>query len=221
MTSRVTDLTQTRLQDLTDDEIVYCHLGVRTQEATRDFVVSSCLHDVETEMRQSRGTQLTSNYVPLLAAFAILDQIGSCYEDAAKPPHPNKGSAIERALYHFGGLSALSPEVIHLYALRNGLVHDASLTSHDRPKTNWYIFRFDRAMPDAIRLPAIPWNGQASTLDRSTTTKVNPRELTEVVSRALSNLRDLYFDRHHDLVVLKTGEEILHKYLFWRPEPDA
>ncbi len=215
MNSRVRDLSAKRLMDLTDDEIVYCHLGVRPREWTRDHILSSCLDDVETEMRQSRGTQLTSNYVPLLAAFAILDQIGSCYEDRSLAPHPRGGSAIQRALYHFGGLPPLSAEVSHLYALRNGLVHDASLTSHNLQKTAWFIFRFNRTMPEVIRLPATPWDGTANGLVAGTTTWINPRELTELVSTALSRLRDCYFDRRSDLGVLKPGSEILHKYIFW------
>jgi hypothetical protein len=215
MTGKIRDLSATPLSKLSDEEIIYCHLTVRVREWTSDFIVTSCLDDVETEMRQSRGIQLTSNYVPLLAGFALLDQIGSCYEDAAMAPHPTKGSAIERALYYFGGLPAASPEIIHLYALRNGLVHDASLTSHDKPKSNWYIFRFDRTMADIIRLPVSAWDGTAASLGPKTTTIINPRAVTELVSTALERVRNLYFDRRSDLKLLKPATEILHKYLFW------
>lgn len=215
MTNRVRDLSNLRLSQLEKDDIVYCHLSFRSHEMTKDFVVVSSLEAAATEMTQARGTDLTANYAPLLTGFAILDQIGSCYENATMAPHPTGGAAIERALYYFGGMAARSPEVEHLYALRNGLVHDASLTSHDRPKRKWYMFRFNRNMPDVIRLPAQDWDGNAGSLGPDTTTWINPRRLTEIISNAISDLRDLRELNSGALTVLKPKEEILHKYLFW------
>lgn len=219
MTRRVLQLDTTRLEDLDLDQIVYCHIAAPSLVWTSDFIVTSVLDSIDTEMRQARGFDLTSTYVPLLAAFAILDQLGSCYEDASMVPHPPGGSSIERALYYFGGFGARSPEVEHLYALRNGLVHDASLTSHNRGKTKWYIFRLSPSKPDAITLAPKAWNGAAGMLDNQVVTWVNVREFTDLVSIAIDRVKQMYFDRPNDLVKLKSADEILHKYLFWRARP--
>ena len=219
MNQRVKDLSGKHLSLLDQDEIVYCHLSLRQPERTLDFFVTSCLEAIETEMRQSRGTRLTANYVPLLAAFAILDQIGSCYADKRNPVHPSGGSAIHHALYHFAGMDPMSEEVKALYALRNGLVHDASLTSYAKKTGQWYIFRYDHKLACAIKLPATPWDGTASGLGGSPITFINPRLFTDQVSEALSTLKSCYIERRPDLEVLKSGADILHKYLFWQAIP--
>lgn len=216
MVSRVRDLSGKSLAALTQDEIVYCHLSSRQPERTSDHRVTSCLEEVELEMRQARGRRLTSNYAPLLAGFAILDQIGSCYADAAMAQHPQGGGAIHRALYYFLGFAPLSAEVKALYALRNGLVHDASLTSQTNAG-DWYIFRYDPTMQAAIKLAQKPWNGTANDLGPATLTMVNPRFFTDQISTGLSSLRELYINRSADLIILKPGSEIIHKYLFWSP----
>jgi hypothetical protein len=76
--------------------VAYRHL-LQSNTNTKDFTIASSLQFIDKEMRQSRGRDLTARYVPLLAAFAILDQIGGCYSDIAVTPHPNEGGAIHRA----------------------------------------------------------------------------------------------------------------------------
>lgn len=214
MNGKVKDLKNTLLQSLSLDEIVYCHLTEQFHIETKAHIVHSCLHDVETEMRQARGRYLTANYAPLLAAFAILDQIGSCYRDKAMPQHPNQGQSIHRALYYFGRMAPMSDEVRALYAFRNGLVHDASLTSHTRAG-EWYIFRYKPSLPTIIKLAKKPWDGTAANLGPDTLTLLNVRMLTNAVSEALNLVRKCRLDRPADLDVLQTKENIIHKYLFW------
>ncbi len=209
------DLRAKDLQDLDTDDIVSCHLNRAPYTWTRDHVVRSSLDFIDEEMRQSRGKRLTANYAPLLAGFAILDQLGSTYADAAAPTHPQGGGAIHRALHAFCDYPAMGPEVKAFYALRNGLMHDASLTSFDVKAQQWYIFRYDRQMPDAVQLAATPWDGDRMTLGPDTVTMVNPRVFTDQVSAAISRVRDCHLDRRSDLTVLQSGADILHKYLFW------
>jgi len=211
----VRNLEGQELKDLSLDDVVYCHLTTRSPKFTKDYTVHTTLELVEVEMRQSRGFQKTASYAPLLTGFALLDQIGGCYADRAKPPHPNKGSAIEHALYYFMGYPPQGPEVRAIYALRNGLVHEGSLTCKTNSQAH-YIFRYDSTLTSAIQLAATPWDGQAATLGTSTTTLVNPRVLTDDISRAISALRDCFLQRPQDLQILKSREEILHGYLIWQ-----
>ena len=142
-------------------------------EFTKEYAVYTTLQLVEVEMRQSRGLRNTANYAPLLTGFALLDQIGGCYADTAQPPHPNRGSAIEHALYYFMGFNPQGPEVQAIYALRNGMVHEGSLTCKTKSQAH-YIFRYDSSLTSAIQLAPTPWDGEAATLGMSTTTLVNP-----------------------------------------------
>ncbi len=210
------DYSSKKLMDLTDDELVSCHLSVQQPVMTIDYWITSCLEAVEHEMRQSRGIKDTSKYAPLLAGFAILDQIGSCYVDRAKVAHPTKGASIHHALYYFMNYAAMSDEVHALYALRNGLVHDASLTCNTK-SGSYYIFRYDPAMKASIKLAKRPWDGKETSLGGDTVTLVNPRHFTDQISAALTSLRDCYLKRPNDLKVLQPGRDILHKYLFWVP----
>lgn len=211
----VRNLENQDLANLSLDDVVYCHLSTRSPELTKDYKVYTTLELVELEMRQSRARQNTANYAPLLTGFALLDQIGGCYEDNAKPLHPSGGSAIERALYYFMGYSPRGPEVQAIYALRNGMVHEGSLTCKTKSQAH-YIFRYDSSLTSAIKLAPTPWNGQAATLGTRTTTLVNPRVLTDDISIAIDALRDCYFHRRADLKILKTREEIIHNYLIWQ-----
>ena len=216
LSSRVLDLSTKLLRELDEDEMVYCHLSYRGRERSKDNLVISCLDGIETEMRQARGVRVTSKYAPLLAGFAILDQIGSCYADLDKPPHPQAGSAIHRALYYFMGLNAMSAEVKALYALRNGLVHDASLTCKTAAG-DWYIFRYQDTLASSIKLAQRPWNGSIADLSDDTLTLVNPRHFTDQISAALVALRKCHVERPDKLKVLISPEDILLKYLFWHP----
>lgn len=220
MTLRPT-IDKTRLRDLTDEQIAFCHLLGGNRIWTADFVVETGLEYIEIEMRQARGRDLTSRYVPMMAAFAILDQIGTTYRNPALPAAPAKTPAIKKALYYFGGYKLTDPDVEYLYALRNALVHDAALTGHNLKKTVWYIFRFNLEMDDIIRLPASGWDGDPLTLKTDCLTWINPRLFTDSVSALLRQLRQAFEADPSSVAIEVPGHEILQKYLFWTPRPSA
>jgi len=212
------NLKRTKLRDLSLDDTVYCHLSGHI-EVTEDFYLNSTLQLVELEMRQSRSRQMTANYAPLLTAFSILDQIGSCYADCALPAHPAGGSSIHRALYYFGGMPPLGDDVKAIYALRNGLVHDGSLTCETR-SGDWYFFRYDHAMPLAIKQSVVAWDGTAEQVGPNVTTWINPRVFTDLVSTVIHNIRKCFHMRNSDLVVHPGKTDLLHKYILWDGIPD-
>lgn len=214
MTLRST-VQKTKLVDLSDEQIVYCHLLAGHHIKLPDFKVETSLEYIETEMRQSRGRDLTSRYVPMMAAFAILDQIGGTYRNPTLAPAQANTPAIKKALYNFGGYSLTDPIVVSLYALRNALVHDAALTGHDLKKQNWYIYRFNHDMDDMIRLPALGWDGDPQTLTPDRVTWINPRLFTESVSDLLRGLRDSFEADQASISIEVPGHEIVQKYLFW------
>lgn len=101
MTNRVIDLSTKPLSGLNDEEIVYLHVAGRSQEYTKDFIVISVLREINRNMKHTSGFNNSKTFAPALCAFAILDQIGSCYEDAAMAPYAGDEVNIKRALYYF------------------------------------------------------------------------------------------------------------------------
>lgn len=212
----VRDLTSKTLKDLTLEDVVYCHLSRRGWEPIKGATIYTTLDSIETEMRQSRGINIVSAYLPLLAGFSILEQLGDNYENKSLPKHPNSGGGIERALYYFCGYAAMSPEVKALYALRNGLVHAASLTSSDQATQAKYIFRYTSDGQAAVRMPPTPWDGQLSTLESNCFTIVDPRVITDQVSHAIGLVRTLFFDDRKNLRIRQSNKNhILVRHLIW------
>ncbi|WP_295563040.1 hypothetical protein [uncultured Sphingomonas sp.] len=213
----VRDLSGLTLSELTLEDVAYCHLSRRGWEPIKGATVHTTLDDIETEIRQTRGTMITARYLPLLAGFAILEQLGDNYADGSVTKHPKSGGGIERALNYFYGYSAMSADVKALYALRNGLVHAGSLTSTDQSTGERYIFRYQDDLLTAIQQPIAPWDGQLSKLTSSRFTLINPRELTEQVSRAISKVRSLLFDDRANRKISQSNENyILVRHLIWR-----
>lgn len=206
---------QKRLDELTLDEVVYCHVRANPLWC-KDVTVVSHLEQINTEMRQARGLQVTKNYASLLAAFAILDQIGSCYEDSSQGAHPAGGNAFKRALFYFGHLPAMGAEINALYALRNGLVHDGSLTSQDQKTGKWYCFRYFSRMSEPVRLPTQNWDGTFQSLSNEKLCLINSRELTEIASRAIHRVDHLLQCERNKLNIIQSKDEIITKYLMWR-----
>jgi hypothetical protein len=212
----IRDLSNLTLRDLSADDVAYCHLSRRGWEQIKGCTVYTTLDDIETEMRQSQGIVNTSSYVPLLAGFSILEQLGSTYRNRKMKRHPTSGGGIEHALYYFCGYPPMSPEVKALYALRNGLIHAASLTSSDQGSGARYIFRYDYNMQTAIQTAQVAWDGQFSTIDRAVMTLVNPRKLTDQVSEAIALVRGLFFHDRDNLRILRTPGQIIADHLIWR-----
>jgi hypothetical protein len=109
----------------------------------------------------------------------------------------------------------MSEEVKAFYALRNGLMHRASLTSTDQGSGARYLFRYDYGMQASIKLPATPWDGQFSTIRPAATTLVNPRHFTDQVSAAIARVRELFFTDRDNLKIRRGAGQILVSHLIW------
>ena len=209
-----------RLEHLNLDEVVFAHLDLGSPHWTQDMVLNSCLEEIEREMRATGTLRNTQNYAPLLCGFSLLDQIGNVYSDTTKSPVDVNKSGIIKALHYFGNHAAGSAESDALYALRNAVAHNSSLTIETRAGL-WFIFRYNRNQPETIKLPSLAWDGTAANITRVTI--FNPAQFVEDVSDVLQNVRSVFATRRADLGIASTKEEILHRYLFWsrRPPPPA
>ncbi|WP_156347571.1 MULTISPECIES: hypothetical protein [unclassified Sphingomonas] len=182
-----------------------------------DFLLRSCLHEVENEMGQAVGLEKLSNYAPVMCAFAILDQMGSTYSDSSKQPYPDvNASGIKKALYYWAGYQPNGAETKALYSFRNGIYHDGSLTNRDN-SGQWYIFRYKPGMGSPVALASKPWDGTAAGLGPSTQTLIDVRELVALARSVIDSVRGCFLNRRGDFSISKSKEEILHKYIFWAP----
>lgn len=182
-------------------------------EVTRDFHVLSSLEEIESSMRSANALDKSKFYGPSMCAFAILDQIGTCY-GRRSVPGPVTQTSIKRALHYFCGIDAVSSEAQHLYAFRNGQVHDAAYVNQDR-KGNWYFFRNNEQLNSVIELPNNPWNGSAATIGPDTTTLISREKLVKLASDTVKQVANIYFDDRADLEVRVPKATLIHKYLLW------
>jgi hypothetical protein len=212
------DLSAKPFGDLTLDEVIYLHVAGRLHELTGDFHVTSSLEQILTSMRSANSRENSKFYGPAMCAFAILDQLGTCY-DRRSSHLPSKTTSIKRTLQNFCGISATSAEAQHLYAFRNGQVHDASHVNRDK-KGNWYLFRHDEQLSSVIKLPKVAWDGEASTLGPDTTTLVSREKLVELASNAVREIRDVFETNIADLRVRVSQPELMHQYLLWAPRTE-
>jgi len=93
--------------------------------------------------------------MPYLSLCAILEQLGNCYKrnDMHEPVFTG---ALKRALYYFGGYNEEDTDINVIYALRNCLVHNASLVSRNElsknpKKHSYYYFSFEENMDSVLK----------------------------------------------------------------------
>jgi len=184
------------------------------------FLYISTLVRAQREMNSARNNNNSQMIVPLLAAFAILDQIGKCYgfhSMVAGEPAPKP--SIKRALHHFPlpwGPPLSAEESQALYVMRNGLMHDAAFSSKEEGGAKRsMIFRHDIEMENVVTLPARVWNGKPDDVCRETITWVNPDLLIWIADSAISRLAQALKLNDPDLYVRLDPQVIAAKYLLW------
>jgi hypothetical protein len=183
------------------------------------YLYISTLLRAQGEMNSARTLTNTQMIVPLLAAFAILDQVGECYASKETlPGEPSKEAPIKRALHHFplpwGTLSA--DEMHALSMMRNGLMHDASFSSKERGgQKRAMIFRHDIEMAEVVKLPVRGWNGKPEDVRRETITWVNPDLIIAIANFAIGRLGQALKLNDPAMVIRLDPQEIAARYLLW------
>jgi hypothetical protein len=180
------------------------------------YIYHSVLNHALREMNSASARRNSRFIVPLLTAFAILDQIGECYGLHSRIANQPTGS-IKRALHHFAPASErVDPSEAHaLYVFRNGLMHDASFSSYDRSKSRWWVFRI---LNDVDRLSVPPremWDGKPENISERTITWINAERLVDFVNLAVSRLIIAVRTADADLAVHLSPQDIASRYLLW------
>ena len=146
-------------------------------------------------MRQSSGLEKFKSFLPFLAAFAILDQIGKCYKNSSikeSIAKKNKYNSIEKALYYFGDIEdERTLKEIRLF--RHGIVHDASLFFFEKTKNEYYCFRYsdNNETSNLINFAEEIWDGNFDSISPKNMTIVNRKVLINKTSHIIGKLSEL------------------------------
>lgn len=203
------------VHDLNISELAYAHLGSAGPYRLKDGWLKSILPITLQEINHARHMEYSKNFVPVVGAFGVIEQIGFTYKRKDKVEYSNpKASSINKALYYFADYEEGSCDVKALYALRNSFLHNASLMAKalHTNKPNYY-FQFDRAIDVLVRYPEKPWDGNILTFKPEYSTIINPEKIIDlassIVDSALGCLECNVLD-----VDLECGErELFYRYL--------
>lgn len=200
-----------QLNELGVEELAYIHLNVLSQKTTlKDFAVSSSLRELEQTLAASFGNIRTKQYVPLMTSFAILDQLGSLYSIVGVNCDFQNG--IKKALATLTEIRDRD-DIESLVTLRNGLLHDGSLVSHNNYRDIDVIYKMVVGSGKVITPPKKVWDGVYRDSLTEYVTLIDLKELQTVVLKAIKLCADHL--ENSTLVINCTDEkEFFYKYLF-------
>ena len=207
-----------KLSELTDSEIINIHLSRKT--LTKDFELISTLKTLEEEMRQSSGLDKFKSFLPFMAAFAILDQIGKCYENTEKKASmakiENGGNPILKALYYFGDIED-EQTLNEIRIFRNSIVHDASLFTVD--KNQYYYFRYsdNNETSNLINSAEEKWDGIYDSINPKNMTTVNRKVLINKTSDIIRKLSKINESNELKISLPEKEKELIKRYFLMIP----
>jgi hypothetical protein len=196
-------------------ELAYAHLGNAGSYQLKDGWLKSILPITLQEINHARHMEDSKNFIPVVGAFGVIEQIGFTYKRSDKVEYSNQNaSSINKALYYFAGYDEGSEDVKALYALRNSFLHNASLMAkalHSNKPS--YYFQFDRKIDVLVQYPEISWDGDILTFKPEFTTLINPEKVIDlagaIVDSALECLENNVIE-----VDLECGErELFYRFL--------
>lgn len=204
------------LQELSLKELAFVHLNHSNFSQIKGQKLYSALPLIIQEIRHAKQQRYSQNFLPIAAAFTVLDQLGFCYarRDMTKYTNAN-ASSIKKSLYYFCGFEEDGRDTKTLYALRNSFLHTCSLISKaQRANQPSYSFVFDRKSKELITYPEKEWDGVFENLRATMTTTINPELFVELVESAIENVRESLL--HNNLTIDIEGDQQEFFYRFLR-----
>lgn len=210
------------LTELSLEELAYLHLDDFDHPwELKDGLIRSALPGLIAEVRKTRTNDRTRIFSPLYGCFALLDQIGSVYQNLELPACANENaSGIKKALYYFCGFPEDSDDVKAIYGLRNALMHDGSMLYRGRWqdgkwKGPFHYFRLGSESELVVEMPQQSWNGKLEDLRMNVhATLINQSLLADVALNAVSVARGLLQDGKLKIRLGEGPIELYYKYLF-------
>lgn len=203
---------------LTSEDVMTLHLHAGPiPYSIKDGLILSTLGRICSEFSQASGNEHINKILPLLGAFAALDQLGKCYRNTVLDEYPHdNASGIKKCLYYFGGFPANDENTKALYALRNSLVHDASLADPTPIKGTPQCFNYAET-GNIVSFPIEPWDGVMANISPDRMTTVNPSKIIYLANECVRKACNL-LDSGDLKVTLKEGSMMIKfKYLLFKP----
>ncbi|WP_425077906.1 hypothetical protein [Psychroserpens sp. S379A] len=196
MTNNITEiqLLEKKIDELTSDEMMFVHLSTSYSPITvKNAILRSNLSFIYQNIQHSLSNEYSKQLIPYISLCAILDQLGTCYnrKDKSEPRFQN---GIKRCLYYLGEFSEDDEIIDVIYALRNGLLHNVSLSSYIVNKNKFYHFRYNKDINGIYEPAENAWDGNYETLDTGReryTTSINVENFRDMVFGCLSKAQEL------------------------------
>ncbi len=182
------------IDELSFEEMAFIHLSTsHSPISVKNAILRSTLSFIYQNIQHSLSFEYSKQLMPYLSLCAILDQLGICYnrKDKAEPKFEN---GVKRCLVYFGEVDENDELIKTLYALRNGLLHNISLTSIDKLNGNHYIFQFNKEIENVYLKAEEKWDGNYETLDGNRdkyTTHINIEKFRDLVYKCIEKAYNL------------------------------
>jgi hypothetical protein len=203
------------LNELSLNELAFVHLNGSDWNEIKRGILHSVLPIVIREIRHAKLQTYSQNFLPLAAAFTVLDQIGFCYSRNDMAPYSSaNASSIKKSLYYFCGFGDNDENTKALYALRNSFLHTSSLLSKgERDNQPNYSFVFDRSSETMIKAADIAWDGDFNNMQPNMSTVVNPNLVVDMVEETVKKALELLFNNKLVVSCAGGGAEFYYRFL--------
>jgi hypothetical protein len=209
-------LWEKNIDELTFEEMAFVHLSTSHSAINvKNNRLRSTLSFIYQNIQHGLTFDYSKQLMPYLSLCAILDQLGICYDRADKP-EPKYGNGIKRALVNFGEIEEDDEIINVLYALRNGLLHNVSLTSYDKFKNKYYTFRYNAQIENLYQKAEIDWDGNYVTLDSGRekfTTHINVEKFRDLVFNCIRKADELNQDSKLILKLKGGVRQLFYDYI--------
>lgn len=199
------------ISQLSLEELANIHLDINSAwQCLENGNISSNIYDLNETVAAGFNNNRTKQYVPLLACFSILDQIGSAYERTDQTSA--YGNGIKKALDLYSNFK-LNQDLEFLVTLRHGLFHDGSLTYINKSTGTKVFFRMIMGSGKLLTPSIKPWDGVYYDDLSDYITYIDLKELHVKTKEVITECRRLLLNGKIKIMVA-APRELFYKYLF-------
>lgn len=156
-----------KIDELTEQEMAFIHLSTSYGNVpVKKYLLRSTLSYLHQNINHCLHYDYSKQIIPYIGLCSMLEQLGTSYDIKGIPP-PKYDNNLKRALVLFGGITEGDTLIGAIYAFRNGLLHNASLTSYDRKNNIHYHFKYDYGIQSIYQKSSKEWDGNYETFDES------------------------------------------------------
>jgi len=203
------------LTELSLSELAYAHLGGASFYQLKDGHLKSILPITLQEINHAKHMEYSKNFVPVVGAFAVIEQIGFCYARTDKEEFSNSASSpILKALYYFADYPEGHMDTKAVYALRNSFLPNASLMAIAQHKNKpSFNFRFDREIQTLVEYSSVSWDGNIESYKPEMTTLINPNKIIELASSVAQKALECLEAGTLNVTLAGGQKELYYRYL--------